>query len=279
MKSVVKRVCTLIEVLEEMSPSSSKTTLRSWLKEGRVLVDGVSVKLANSTVEPGQEISLEKAKKIIYPNITVLYEDPHFIVIDKPQGLLSVATDFEKSACAHAYLKKIFKPRRVFVVHRLDQETSGVMVFALSEKAYHGFKNLFLHHALDRCYTAIVEGSPKQKSGTWVSFLFEDQNYYVSSVSNPSIGERAETHFRVLKEGKKYSSLELKLETGKKNQIRVHCYDAGCPIAGDEKYGAKTNPIKRLCLHAHLLAFDHPVTEKPMRFVSEVPKSFFSLVA
>jgi tRNA pseudouridine32 synthase/23S rRNA pseudouridine746 synthase/23S rRNA pseudouridine1911/1915/1917 synthase len=166
----------------------------------------------------------------------------------------------------------------VQVVHRLDQDTSGVMLFALSHDGYTKLKEIFEKHDIERAYSAIVEGVVKPESGTWTSYLFEDERYHVHSSNDPEKGRVAITHYSVKSASQHYSLLEVKLETGRKNQIRVHCKDAGCPIVGDKKYGNPSSTGKRLYLHAHLLAFEHPITGKSMRFVSPAPKSFFYLV-
>lgn len=265
---------TLFEALGHLSPESSKTTLRSWLKEGRVTVDGEIAKTANLIVTKGQEVALGARPRFAKGGLRIIYEDRHLVVIDKPAGLLSVATQFEKGETAHGMLKSHYKPKRVFVVHRLDQDTSGVMLFALSEEARDALKALFEQHDIERSYTAIVEGPVNPPTGTWQSYLYEDETYTVHSTPHENEGQLAITHYEVIGVHKRNTTLKLTLETGRKNQIRVHCQDAGHPIIGDRKYGAKTNPIRRLGLHAHLLAFRHPITKQQMRFESPVPESF-----
>lgn len=278
MKYFPKETLPLLDALAKLSPESSRTTLRSWLKEGRVTVDGQVVKIGNTPVHKEQEIALGQKKKIIPGNVHILYEDPHIIVIEKPEGLLSVATAFEKGETAHAILKAAFRPRRVHVVHRLDQDTSGVMIFALTEEARDELKKTFEKHAIERAYSAIVEGILKPAKGTWQSYLYEDGAYVVHPTNDPDKGELAITHFEVVNTSKRHSWIDVRLETGKKNQIRVHCQIAGHPVVGDKKYGAKANPVKRLCLHARLLAFSHPITKKEMRFESPVPEIFYQIL-
>jgi 23S rRNA pseudouridine1911/1915/1917 synthase len=278
MKYTAQSDITLFDALIHLSPESSKTNLRSWLKEGRVTVDGEPVKISASLVRKGQVVALgEKARFTSRGNVRILYEDRHIAVIDKPGGLLSVSTNFETGDTAHAILKDHYKPKRVFVVHRLDQDTSGVMMFALSEEARDKLKETFEKHDIERAYTAIVEGAVNPPKGTWESYLYEDAAYVVHSIEDKEVGKLAITHYEVQYVFKRYTTLVLKLETGRKNQIRVHCKDAGHPIVGDKKYGAKSNPIKRLCLHAHLLAFKHPITNKELRFESKLPEEFDKL--
>jgi 23S rRNA pseudouridine1911/1915/1917 synthase len=267
-----------LELLAHLSPSSSKNTLRSWIKEGRVQVDGVLLRQPQTEIKTGQTILLGPRKKFLPQDIEILYEDSDLVVIDKPSSLLSVSTAFEKGDTAHALLKRHFHPRRVFIVHRLDQDTSGIMVFALNERTCQELKQLFAAHDIQRSYTAIVEGKFEKPAGKWESYLFEDSRYVVHETEDAASGERAVTHFKTEKATKSYSWLTLTLETGRKNQIRVHCQSAGHPVVGDKKYGSKKNPIKRLCLHAHFLAFRHPSTKKMLTFESAVPKDFFRLV-
>lgn len=279
MKWRVSEDLSLLEALAQKFPDNSKTSLRSWLKEDRVAVDEAIIKAADYVVKNGQTISVGSRKRILEKGMTLIFEDSHIVAIDKPAGLLSVATAFEEKDTAHALLKAHYHPRRVYVVHRIDQETSGVMLFALSDEAYKVLKEMFERHDLERAYTAIVEGQPSTSSGTWKSYLHEDPNYHVHQSDGPEQGGRlAITHYTVQAKSKRYSALQLKLETGRKNQIRVHCQGAGHPIVGDKKYGARTDPLKRLCLHAHLLALRHPITGKEMRFESPVPASFHSLL-
>lgn len=266
--------CSVLDLLAKFFPDSSKATLRSWIGEGRVYIDEVQVKSAKHPVLKGQKVAMGEKTRLVDNHIPVLYEDRSIIVIDKPIGLLSVSTAFEKEETAHGYLKRKYYPRPVYVVHRLDQETSGVMVFALSEQSLEQLKKKFAAHDIQRRYTALVEGKIASRSGSWKSYLHENANYVVKVVEDPDEGELAVTHYEVKDSDRTYTLLELTLETGKKNQIRVQCQHAGHPIVGDKKYGSKCNPLKRLGLHAHYLAFAHPITGKPMSFASPPPASF-----
>lgn len=277
MKYLLHTDLPLIDALIFLAPDSSKTTLRSWLKEERVFVDGAVEKNPSFLVKKDQIVSVGFKNKVQNDGIKILYEDSHLVVIEKPEGMLSVATAFETTKTAHASLKRKYKPKKIFVIHRLDQDTSGVMLFALSEAAYTNLKKTFEQHKIERAYVAVIEGHLPNSKGTWQSHLYEDANYYVHETLDQEKGEQAVTHYEVKKTSKKYSLLSLRLETGKKNQIRVHCQSSGTPIVGDKKYGALTNPIKRLCLHAYLLAFHHPITGKPMKFESPMPRDFSNL--
>lgn len=278
MKYIASSDLPLLDALAQVSPQSSKNTLRSWVKEGRVLVDEMTVKNPSLIVKKDQCVMVGQRKKILQLGITILYEDRDLVIVDKPSGLLSVATAFEKGETLHAILKKHYHPRKVFVVHRLDQDTSGVMLFAFNQETLDRLKDLFEAHSIERAYTAIVEGKLSSLSGTWQSYQYEDPQYMVHETSDETKGRLAITHYKALATSKRYSWLELRLETGRKNQIRVHCQSAGHSVVGDKKYGAQTNPLKRLCLHAHLLAFQHPFTKKLMHFDSPIPQEFYRLM-
>lgn len=267
----------LLDALSQLSSNSSKNTLKSWIKEGRVEVDGEVVTHPSLELKAHQKITVGPKKKILPGNLYIIYEDRDFIVINKPSGLLSVSSAFEKEETAHAILKRHFSPKPVFVVHRLDQDTSGVMLFALNQQALLRLKDIFVAHDIERLYTAVVEGKLLTAQGTWQSFQVEDANYKVHETEDEEQGEIAITHFRTLTTTSRHSLLEFRLETGRKNQIRVHCSSAGHPVVGDKKYGSSTNPIKRLALHAHFLSFIHPFSKKLMKFEAPIPVEFHKL--
>ncbi|MBA2367803.1 MAG: RluA family pseudouridine synthase [Candidatus Protochlamydia sp.] len=278
MKYIAPTPLTILEALSALAPQSSKNTLREWIKEGRVALEGIVVKNAQVQVMEGQEITVGQRKKIVGGGIQILYEDGDLVVINKPSGLLSVSAAYEKGETAHALLKAHYRSRTLLVAHRLDQDTSGAMVFAFNQKTLDGLKELFEVHDIKRAYTAIVEGRMFSPAGTWESYLYEDSQYHVHETPDESHGKLAITHYRTLSVSKRYSLLELTLETGRKNQIRVHCQAAGHSVVGDKKYGAISDPIKRLCLHAHLLAFKHPVSHKELRVESPIPEDFYRLI-
>lgn len=268
-----------LEALQQQFPDSSKTTLRQWIQQGRVHIAGTRIQRANEQVEEGREIFLDQIRKkptVLPGNVAVLFQDEHFIVVDKPAGLLSVAREKDTGRHLHGIVKKACKPKRVFPVHRLDQGTSGVLVFALSDEARWHMRELFAKKAIFRRYVAVVEGVVDQEEGSWESNLVDGKDFVVRSSKNE--GRKAVTHYEVIRSGKEGTLLALTLQTGRKNQIRVHAADAGYPIVGDKKYGSQTDPIKRLCLHAESLSFQHPFTEKPLHFISPVPQSFMKIV-
>lgn len=274
MKKIIDKDQTVFDALQALYPESSKTTIRSYLKEQRVKVDGRTCKIGTDLLKKGQTLEVGKKRNVIAEGVEILYQDPHLAVVFKPAGLLSVATDFEKNLTLHKILKEHFLPKTVEVVHRLDQDTSGVMVFALDKVTQEKLKDLFEKHEIEREYSALVEGKLTPESGTWSSYLYEDGNYVMHSTDNKRKGKLAVTHYKVEGYSKKFTRLTLNLETGKKNQIRVHCSDAGHPVAGDTKYGAESNPGKRLMLHAAKLGFFHPVKKKKMQFAVDPPESF-----
>jgi 23S rRNA pseudouridine1911/1915/1917 synthase len=278
MKYTVSSPSTLHEFLCSQFPNASKSSVKKWIEEGRVIVCGRKILQTHYSLKPGQTAEFRPKSVFLREGVEILFQDADVVIIEKPYGLLSVATAFETGLTAHAILKRHFAPRPVHVVHRIDQETSGVMMFALSERGKNKFKELFAAHQLERQYIAIVEGILETQEGTWESWLREDAAYKVHVVDNPQEGERAVTHYLLVNQAKKFSKLLLTLETGRKNQIRVHCQKAGHPVVGDRKYGAHYNPIHRLALHACRLAFMHPFTGKPMHFESVPPGDFDKLV-
>lgn len=278
MQYIAKDTHSLIEALCHLSPKSSKNTLKSWIKEGRVAIDETTTTNPSTLVYANQKVTVHSKKKILLGKVPIIYEDRDLIAINKPSGLLTVSTAFEKEETAYALLKAHFYPRQVFVVHRLDQDTSGVMLFALNEETQLRLKEIFEVHNIERSYTAIVEGALTPPQGTWKSFQYEDANYFVHETKDETKGKLAITHFRTIHKNSRYSLLELTLETGRKNQIRVHCSAAGHPVIGDKKYGSLLNPLKRLCLHAHVLRFIHPFTKKKMNFEVPVPNEFYKLI-
>lgn len=268
----------LLEALRLKYPDSTTTTLRDWIKQGRITVDRTIVKIPSQEVFPHQAIALLPPKRkiddAILPTCRILYEDPHIVIVDKKSGALSVETDKSTKSSVHSDLKERYYPNKVFVVHRLDQGTSGVMVFARTEQAFELLKNQLEKRTMHREYIAIVKGKPKESQGTWHTRVFEDKNFHVHVIQNPNEGEEAITHYEVLAHRNPYTVIRAKLETGKKNQIRVHCQHAGMPIVGDERYGGDMGSTKRLLLHAFSLELIHPINKKPLVFYSPIPRVF-----
>jgi 23S rRNA pseudouridine1911/1915/1917 synthase len=266
----------------------SKTKAKQLVKHGAVAIGDKEATRPEQPLLPGQMVCIrseqEMREQIKHcPGLTILYEDADIIVIDKPAGLLTIATEKEKRKTAFYMLSSYLKEQansaaeRIFVVHRLDQGTSGLLVFAKNEEAKQILQDQW--DQVDKRYAAIVEGSPREKEGQITSMLAESKAMRVYSVrDNSGEGKEARTNYRVVKESGEYALLEINLLTGRKNQIRVHMADLGHPVVGDKKYGAKTNPLRRMALHARYLSFDHPtITGKRMEFEIEIPGKFHTL--
>jgi len=249
------------------------------LQSGRVRVNGEIEKNAKRSI--GREDAVEvlsRSKAHVFPaGLSILHEDDDVIVVLKSHGLLTVATPREQEATVQAYLNEYLSRKRegrVHVVHRLDRETSGVLVFAKNFAAREALKEQFAAHSIDRIYAAVVEGTLDPPSGTIRSNLIERRDLRMQSVDAHPDAKLAVTHYRTVGTGARYSMLEVTLETGRKNQIRAHLSEAGHPIVGDQFYGSTVNPLGRLGLHARLLAFTHPTTGKRMKFEAPVPEGF-----
>lgn len=210
--------------------------------------------------------------------LTILYEDHDIIVIDKSSGLLSVSTSTEKELTVHALLNDYVKKsdsksrNRVFVVHRLDQYTSGVLILAKTEQAKHYLQSNW--KSFSKIYKAVVAGHLPNKEGNITSYLTENKSFRVHSVRDEALGKFSKTKYKVLKETDEYSFVEIELLTGRKNQIRVHFADIGCPVLGDIVYGTKQKEIPRLMLHASMFLFRHPITKQEMVIEAPLPGEF-----
>jgi 23S rRNA pseudouridine1911/1915/1917 synthase len=271
---------TLLDVLAVQFPDSSRTTLRQLLQHGRVRVNGEVEKDAKREIAEDEAVDVsQKAVNIaLPPTLGLLYEDDDLLIVLKSAGLLTVATEREKATTAQAHLNAYLKQKgegRVQVVHRLDRETSGVLVFAKNLETRDRLKDKFAAHDVDRVYVAIVEGYVDPIRGTIESHLRERRDLKMVSAdeSHPE-AKRAVTHYRTIARAHDCSVLEITLETGRKNQIRAHLSEKGHPVVGDTMYGAKTNPLGRLGLHAKLLGFIHPTTGKKLSFTAPLPKAF-----
>ncbi len=273
MKFVATKDIPILEAIKELYPDSSNRTLQNWLKMGRFTINGKSIQKANTLVRPGQVLlSQETFRKPRVPGVKILYEDRYLIAIEKPEGLLSTPLD-DGDSKTHALglLREYYQTDQIFAVHRIDRETSGVLLFARGKACTEKLNILFEQHDLEREYFAIVEGRVKEDTGSWECPLLELPNFQVVESID---GKMAITHYRVIHRSAKYTYLKLILETGKKHQIRVHCQRAGHPVVGDKRYGATENPLKRLCLHAHSLTLIHPFTRQKISFHSPLPGSF-----
>lgn len=284
-KFIVNEPAILMDFLMASMPEKSRTTIKSYLAHKQVLVGSKPVSQFNHPLEAGDMVTIRlggKKEQDTYKGLTILFEDKHIVVISKESGLLSVATDKEKAITAYNivsfHIKKANPRNRIFIVHRLDKDASGVMVFAKSEEIQEKMQREWQEAVMERIYSVVVEGRVEQKEGAITSYLKENKALVMYSSQDPKDGQLAITRYRLVKQGHAYSLLDVELETGRKNQIRVHMKDLGHPIAGDKKYGALTSPLGRLCLHARLLAFIHPVTGTEVRFEAAVPRRFIALV-
>jgi 23S rRNA pseudouridine1911/1915/1917 synthase len=278
----------LLEYLFERLSSWSRTNVRELLKSGRVVVGGVATTAFDYPVHKGMEIRLLPRPKLMQQGginnskLDVLYEDYDVIVVNKHEGLLSVGTDGDKENTAYhiinMHVKKQGKGHHIYVVHRLDRKTSGVMMFAKSMAARDTLRNNWSEMVVERSYYAVVEGCPKIKSDTIKSYLTEDKMLKIHSSFINNGGQPAVTHYDVIQSNGEFSLVKLNLDTGRKNQIRVQMSSIGHPVAGDAKYDAKTNPLKRVCLHAATLQFVHPKSGKMMKFEVPVPSGFYKVV-
>lgn len=261
--------------------------VKQWLKFGSVTVNGKKQTRHDHALNEGDSIEVlsvseSRSASLLPKSMKVIYEDDSILVIDKPPNLLSIASEAEQQRTAYALLTHYVRggnPRsreRVWIVHRLDQETSGLMIFARTEAAKLALQESW--EDAEKRYFAVVEGSPTDDSGTVRSFLDERNPHHVRSVPESEHTRHATTHYRIIKRSERFALVELTLVTGRRHQIRVQMKEIGCPVAGDEKYGAKTNPAGRLALHSCHLSIRHPVTDESMSFDSPLPASLATVV-
>ncbi len=270
-------------------PEVKRTQMKLWLKHQSVLVNDRPVTQFNHPLKSGDIVSLRTGKgatpKAELPGgIKIIYEDASIVIIDKPAGLLSMATPAEPEKTAYALLTDYYRRgqdqgrERVFIVHRLDRETSGLMLLAKTAEAKAALQTQWEN--FEKRYEAVCEGRLAKDAGTIESDLDESNPYKVHTAPRATETTRhAVTHYRVITRSQSRSLVELTLGTGRRHQIRVHLSQAGHPIIGDEKYGSKSNPAKRLGLHAVALNFTHPTTGKKMLLTSPLPKELAKLFA
>lgn len=276
---------TLMQCLEAKLTDHKRTSIKALMKYNQVALNSMPTSQFDQPVHAGDTLSVNFTRPFVvfsHPRIKLVYEDNDIIVINKGSGILSVSTDNVKDGTAYSilrdYLKKKDPRLMLFVVHRLDRDTSGLMMFAKNVEAKEAMQHNWNNMVLGRRYVAVVEGKVEQEEGVVKSYLAETSQFEVYSTQNPDEGQLAITRFKCLQCNNGYSLMELSLDTGRKNQIRVHMKDLGHPIVGDRKYGAKASPIHRLGLHARTLHFAHPVTKKEMLFETPIPSRFLSLL-
>lgn len=276
---------TLLPFLLEVLADRKRTVVKEMLKHGQIAVNEVPTTQFDTELHPGDIVKVNFTREFRvfkHRRIQLVYEDDDILVIEKGYGLLSMGNDRVKQGTAYSIMRDYLKwkdPRnKIFIVHRLDQHTSGLMMFAKSIEAKEAMQHNWNNMVLNRKYLAVVEGRVEEPEGTIRSYLAETSQFEVYSTDNPEEGQLAVTRYKTLRCRNGYTLLEVELDTGRKNQIRVHCKDLGHPIAGDRKYGAKTSPIHRLALHAQTLRFVHPITRREMNFSTPIPPNFASMV-
>lgn len=285
----------LMDFLIAKMGGMARSSVKQLLGQRRVKVGNVVQTRHDFALNSGDVVTVSSGRgnsQLTHPKLKIVYEDDDLIVVNKQPGLLTVATtpgskETTVMSILRAYVKKQNARANIYVVHRLDRETSGLLVFARSEELQHYMREYWRELVTERTYIALAEGVLEPREGKITTWLTEDKrNAVVYSSPVDDGGDIAITNYKVLRttpsllgggrEGASYSLVELHLETGRTNQIRVHLASKGCPVVGDRKYGHgnEHSPIDRLCLHAKVLAFIHPVTEKQVRFESPVPKEF-----
>ena len=261
----------------------SRTKVKQYLSNGSVMVDGERTSKFDFDLQPGMTVEIGKptAKERFYSKwLKVVYEDKYLVVIDKKEGLLTNSPTKEQDT-AQSILNQYFTASqqrcRAHTIHRLDRDTSGLILFAKDKKIAMSFEENWKEKVYDRRYVAVVEGRLEPREGTVESWLKDNKMFVTYSSPTDNGGKYAITHYQVLVSNNRYSLVDFHLETGRKNQIRVHAQDLGHPIVGDEKYGSTDNSLGRLCLHAYRLCFIHPVTGKEHEFETPFPKVFEKL--
>jgi len=279
---VVDREAPLLDWMLSVLPGSRSKT-KAILQGHGIKVDGKQVTQFDFPLKPGMKVSVSKSKKndtFKSRYVNIVYEDRWLVVIEKKTGILSMAaghSSLNVKSVLDDYFKRTRQKCTAHVVHRLDRDTSGLMIYAkdmqteqLLERDWHGT-------VFDRRYVAVVSGEMEEDEGTIANWLKDNAAYVTYSSPVDNGGKYAVTHFHTLKRTTEHSLVEFRLETGRKNQIRVHTSDMGHPVCGDIKYGNGDDPLHRLCLHAYVLCFYHPVTGKPMEFETPIPAQFRSL--
>ncbi|MBR3877708.1 MAG: RluA family pseudouridine synthase [Bacteroidaceae bacterium] len=270
----------LIDFIMEKMHGISRNRAKALISNRVVLVNNAITTHPLTELKAGQVVQLDRSKhKMSFRSndLEIIYEDPYLLVIDKRPGLLSMSNNTRQQTVQNVlnrYLEKGGGRNTSHIVHRLDRDTSGLMVYAKDVQTQQSLINGWQQLVTDRRYLALVEGELKAPKGRICSWLTEDKRFITHSSPVDNGGKYAVTHYNLIDSSNGYSLVECELETGRKNQIRVHMADMGNPVVGDRKYGASGDPIRRLGLHAYMLCFTHPVTGKHMRFETPVPVSF-----
>lgn len=275
---------TLLSSLISNLPHKSRKTLKAVLRDRQVCIDGKPVTQFDHPLMPGQCVEVRWERDLTEMHgcaLDIVHVDRDIIVINKPSGLLTIATDKEKRRTAYSILSNFVKAEnpenKIFIIHRIDRETSGLLMFARSEKIKQQIQKTWNATISQRTYIGVVEGDVQPPEGTITSWLNESKAFIVYSSQRQGLGKKGVTHYKKIMGNSGLSMLQINLETGRKHQIRVHMQDLDHPIIGDKKYGSTSNPIKRMGLHAQVLAFTHPTTGKLCRFDTGIPHSFMKL--
>lgn len=272
---------TLLPFMLQVLAPRSRTDIKSILSHSHVKVNDLPTTQFDTPLNPGDEILINFTHPFLTLNnrmARLMYEDEDIIVIEKQSGLLTVPAGQNREKTAQKivdeYLQASDGHSHAFVCHRLDQFTSGILLFAKNSHVQQLLRDAWTSYVVERRYLAVCEGTPEKEEGEVRSYLAENAAMKVYSTNDPEKGKLSVTRYKVLKSAGAYSQVDIQLLTGRKNQIRVHLSDMGCPIAGDRKYGAKTNTFGRLMLHNYVLQFFHPVTRENLRFELPIPKEF-----
>ncbi len=281
----VRRPCELLQFLMEDGPRLNRSKAKQLLSYKMVFVDNVIVTQFNAPLSKGQLVRISQRGNqhvLNSPFVSIVYEDAFLLVVDKSVGILTNTQpgmrDNSVKRILDEYVKRERRAYSVHTVHRLDRVTSGLLIFAKRRDVQEAFMNNWHNYVYDRRYVALTEGRMERDHGTVESWLSDNRMFLTYSSPTDNGGKFAVTHYVTLQRGKEYSLVELRLETGRKNQIRVHMQDIGHPIAGDQKYGAQTDPLGRVCLHAYRLEFRHPITGENLQFNMPVPPQFQTLL-
>lgn len=274
----------LLDFLLKHAGNKSRTKIKATLRGQGIKVNGRIVTQFNYQLKPGMKVSISKTKnegqQLVSKYIKLVYEDRYIVVIEKAEGILSMAaghSSLNVKSVLDNYFHKSRQKCRAHVVHRLDRETSGLMIYAKDMETEQILEHNWHDIVYDRRYVAVVSGEVVDEGGTIANWLKDNKAYITYSSPVDNGGKYAVTHFHVLARTTEHSLVEYRLETGRKNQIRVHSADIGHPVCGDFKYGNGDDPIHRLCLHAYKLYFHHPVTGEPMEFETPIPTAFSRL--
>ncbi len=277
---------TLLEVLKNQFPKSSNQSLRNLVKHSDITCNNQPLRNTSDPIKEGDELILKDRPlaeewRLGKYTVKVMYEDEYLLVAHKPAGMLTSGESTSKTPTFVKLLTEMIRektgqPRRLGIVHRIDREVEGLVMFAKSEKILEAMKENW--RTVEKSYLAITEKQPPAKEGEISSWLKDGLKQKVFSYDREIPDSKwAVTNFRYIRLVGKYHLVEVSLDTGRKNQIRVHFAEVGCPIVGDWKYGAAKSPVRQIRLIAWRLAFDHPVTKERIELEAQVPKSFYTI--